>query len=210
MENRNITGKQGGAGAVKFFLYFLFIPFLRDPASSADATTMNHYTGRRQLSPYSDWLGAGSFPLRHQVLTGFGAHPTSYPMGTGGSFPWGKAAGKADHPPPSSAEVKECIELNLKFLQYVSMAQCFVKHRTTLPFLPFNATYYLEFTRRTEDDHRVEEGTSEYKSTARRTLSFLNISSKCQCFANRKTVLPTHTVLLYGGSNASKHHAMEA
>jgi hypothetical protein len=33
------------------------------------------------------------FSLLHVVQTGSGVHPTSYPMGTGGSFPGGKAAG---------------------------------------------------------------------------------------------------------------------
>jgi hypothetical protein len=39
---------------------------------------------------------------------GSGAHPASYPMGTGGPFPGSKARpGRyADHSPPSSAEVK--------------------------------------------------------------------------------------------------------
>jgi hypothetical protein len=36
---------------------------------------------------------AGSFSLHHRVQTGSGAHPASYPMGTRGSFPGGKAAG---------------------------------------------------------------------------------------------------------------------
>jgi hypothetical protein len=42
------------------------------------------------------------------VQTGSGAHPAPYPMGTGGSFPEGKArlGRDADHLPPSSAEVK--------------------------------------------------------------------------------------------------------
>jgi hypothetical protein len=31
--------------------------------------------------------------LLHSVQTGSGAHPASYPMGTGGSFPGDKAAG---------------------------------------------------------------------------------------------------------------------
>jgi hypothetical protein len=57
----------------------------------------------------------GSIPDRGRVFvfspcvqTGSGAHPTSYPMGTGGSFPGGKArpGRDADHSPPSSAEVK--------------------------------------------------------------------------------------------------------
>jgi len=35
----------------------------------------------------------GNFSLRHRVQTGSGAHLTSYPTGTGGSFPGFKAAG---------------------------------------------------------------------------------------------------------------------
>jgi hypothetical protein len=37
--------------------------------------------------------GAGNFSLHHCIQTGSGAHPASYPVGTGGSFPDGKAAG---------------------------------------------------------------------------------------------------------------------
>jgi hypothetical protein len=42
--------------------------------------------------------GAGNFSLHHRVQNGSGAHPASYPIGTGGSFP---------------AEVKEWVELYL-------------------------------------------------------------------------------------------------
>jgi hypothetical protein len=35
--------------------------------------------------------GAENF-FHHRVQNGFGDHPTSYPMGTRGSFPGGKAA----------------------------------------------------------------------------------------------------------------------
>jgi hypothetical protein len=38
-------------------------------------------------------VGTGNFSLYHGVQDGSGAHPASYPMGTGGSFPGGKAAG---------------------------------------------------------------------------------------------------------------------
>jgi hypothetical protein len=38
------------------------------------------------------------------VQTGSGAHPASYPMSTGGSFP--RPRRDADHSPPSSAEIK--------------------------------------------------------------------------------------------------------
>jgi hypothetical protein len=37
--------------------------------------------------------GAGNFSLHHRVQNVSGAHPASYPMGTKGSFPEGKAAG---------------------------------------------------------------------------------------------------------------------
>jgi hypothetical protein len=58
--------------------------------------------------------GAGNFPFHHHVQNGSGAHPASNPMGTRVSFhgvkrPWLEA----DHLPPSSAEVKECVELYL-------------------------------------------------------------------------------------------------
>jgi hypothetical protein len=36
--------------------------------------------------------GAGNFSLHHRVQNGSGAHRASYPMGTKGSFPGGKAA----------------------------------------------------------------------------------------------------------------------
>jgi hypothetical protein len=38
-------------------------------------------------------VGAGKFSLHYRVQNGSGAHPASYPMGTRGSFPGGKAAG---------------------------------------------------------------------------------------------------------------------
>jgi hypothetical protein len=52
--------------------------------------------------------GAEDFFYSPCVQTGSGVHPTSYPMGTGGPFPGGKAwpGRDADHSPPSSAEVK--------------------------------------------------------------------------------------------------------
>ena len=72
-----------------------------------------------ELSWYSDSLRAGRFgdriPVRARfstpVQTGPGAHPTSYTMGTG-SFPGVKQPGHGvDHPPLSSAEVKERVGL---------------------------------------------------------------------------------------------------
>jgi hypothetical protein len=42
------------------------------------------------ISKYT--TAVGNFSLHHRVQTGSGAHPASYAMGTGGSFPGGKAA----------------------------------------------------------------------------------------------------------------------
>jgi hypothetical protein len=39
-------------------------------------------------------VGARNFSLHRRVQNGSGAHPTTYPMGTRGSFPGGKAAGE--------------------------------------------------------------------------------------------------------------------
>jgi len=73
------------------------------------------------LSRYSDLLRAGRSGDRILVEARFstpvqtapGAHPASYTVGTG-SFPGVKRPGPGvDHPPPSSAEVKERVELYL-------------------------------------------------------------------------------------------------
>jgi hypothetical protein len=69
---------------------------------------------------YSDWLRAGRPRGRSSrpggwkiftspiVQTGSGVHPTSYTMGTRGSFPRVKRPGReADHSPPTSAEVNK-------------------------------------------------------------------------------------------------------
>jgi hypothetical protein len=47
--------------------------------------------------------------LLHVLWTGSGTHPASYPMGTGASFPGGKAAGALSWPltSPASAEDKK-------------------------------------------------------------------------------------------------------
>jgi hypothetical protein len=58
--------------------------------------------------------GAGNFYIHHRVQNGSGAHPASYPMGIRGPFLGVKRPEReADHSPPSSADVKECVELYL-------------------------------------------------------------------------------------------------
>jgi len=65
----------------------------------------------------TDWTVRGSNPggseISATVQTGPGAHPASYTIGTG-SFPGVKRPGHDfNHPPSSSAEVKEIVELPL-------------------------------------------------------------------------------------------------
>jgi hypothetical protein len=58
----------------------------------------------------------------HVFQTGCGAHPVSYSMGIGGSFPGVKRQGlEADHSPPTSAEVKK-IWIYTSTLPYAFMA----------------------------------------------------------------------------------------
>ena len=47
------------------------------------------------------------------VQTGPGAHPSSYTMGTGSLLGVKRPGSGADHPPPSSAKVKERVRLYL-------------------------------------------------------------------------------------------------
>jgi hypothetical protein len=57
---------------------------------------------------------AGYFSLHYHVQNGSGAHPASYLMGIGSCFMGVKRPEReGDHLPPSSAEVKDCVELYL-------------------------------------------------------------------------------------------------
>jgi single-stranded DNA-binding protein len=70
-------------------------------AQSVQCLTTDWTTGVRSPTEAED------FSSKLGVHTSSGAHPASYTMGTGGSFPGGEArpGRDADHSPPSSAEV---------------------------------------------------------------------------------------------------------
>jgi hypothetical protein len=71
--------------------------------------------------------GVGNFSLHHDVPTGSGAHPDSYPMVPGTLSLGVKRPGReADHSPPSSSEVKNAWNYT-STLQYAFMAWCSVK-----------------------------------------------------------------------------------
>ena len=70
------------------------------------------YSDSLQVGQARDRIPVGA-RFSAPVQTSSEAHPDSYAMGTG-SFPWVKRPGHGiDHPPPSSAEVKERVELYL-------------------------------------------------------------------------------------------------
>jgi hypothetical protein len=78
----------------------------------------------------TDWTAGVRSPTEAEdvssnlcVQTGSGAHPASCTVGTGGSFPGGKArpGRDADHSSPSSAEVKKEWELYLLSPRCASM-----------------------------------------------------------------------------------------
>jgi hypothetical protein len=71
----------------------------------------------------------GNFSLRHRLHTGSGAHPASFPMGTGRSFSGVKWPGReADYSPPSGAEVKNAWScIFTPPYMFMSWAQCLEK-----------------------------------------------------------------------------------
>jgi hypothetical protein len=94
-----------------------------------------------------DWVprvrfpaGAGNFSLHHRVQNGSGAHPASYPVGTGRVLSLGikRPRSEDDPSPPSSAKAKNAWSYT-STPQYVFTAWCVVKHRDSF-------TYTFTFT----------------------------------------------------------------
>jgi hypothetical protein len=72
----------------KILSYFQFKSFLRAGIAQTVQRRVTGWTAGVQFLG-----GERDFSLLHSVQTGSGGHPTSYPIATGGSFHWGKAAG---------------------------------------------------------------------------------------------------------------------
>jgi hypothetical protein len=78
---------------VKIYYYVLIREFsfaLFSNSRSSDSSVVQHHARSWMIGGLSIGRG-GNFSLHHHVHTGSGAHPTSYPVGTRGSFPRGKA-----------------------------------------------------------------------------------------------------------------------
>jgi hypothetical protein len=80
---------------------------------------------------------AGTFSIHHRVQTDSESHPAPYPMGTR-IFSLGvkRPVCEADHTPPSSTEVKECVEMHFPSSSTPSWCGAQFKHRD-------NFTFYL-------------------------------------------------------------------
>jgi hypothetical protein len=78
------------------------------PGYGSSGSIVSDYVLDDQAIKVRSPTGAEDFSSSPCIHTSSGAHPASYPMGTGGPFPGGKAwlGCDADHSPPSSAEVK--------------------------------------------------------------------------------------------------------
>jgi hypothetical protein len=70
-------------------MIFLFIQGIKQSRDSSVGIALDY--GLDDQGSIPAW--AGNFSLHHHVQNGSGAHPSSYPMGTMGSFPGGKVAG---------------------------------------------------------------------------------------------------------------------
>jgi hypothetical protein len=94
-------------------------------------------------SGFDSWLWLGIFLF----ATVFGAHPASYPMRTGGSFPGGKAAGEWIWPLTSIyCRGQRMSGAILSLPQYVFMAWCLVKHSDNFTFTFVFASYAYVFS----------------------------------------------------------------
>jgi len=83
-------------------------------------------------------LGAGNFSLHHGIWNGSEAHPASCLWVLGTLFLGVKWPGHgADHLPPSSSEVKECMEQYLHSPNTSSWHDAQLKHRDNFIFTSF-------------------------------------------------------------------------
>jgi hypothetical protein len=143
-------------------------------------------SGAGRRSRYSDWLRAGrsvdGIPVGARfsapVQTGPGAHPASYTMGTG--YLQGEKRPKrgVDYPPPSSAEIKEKVELYL----YSTSGPTWLVRGRSLPFIPFSMACLILLR---SDTSKHNKQTSRQSLSRNRKcdqhkapLSFINLGRK--------------------------------
>jgi hypothetical protein len=85
------------------------IPRMRNQVPHAQENSSVSIVTRLRIGRLENWVlfpaGTRDFSELHSIQTGTGAHPASYPIGTGGSFPGIERSGhEANHSPPSSIQ----------------------------------------------------------------------------------------------------------
>jgi hypothetical protein len=87
---------------------FIIVMIIKNVSRGSSGSIVSDYGLDNRAIEVRSPTGAEDFSSSLCVQTGSGAHPASYPVGTGGPFLGGKArpGRDADHSPPSSAEVK--------------------------------------------------------------------------------------------------------
>jgi hypothetical protein len=92
-------------------------------------------TGQGADSRSSIPAGVKDFSPLHNIQSGSGTHPASYPVGTGAVSPEVKRPGcEADQSPPSSADVKNGGPIHPRLH---GMVLSYLNTGTNFPFLPF-------------------------------------------------------------------------
>jgi len=96
-------------------------------------------TSLRAGECFNSRQGQWCYSFRHCVQTGSGAHPVSYPMGIGASYPRGKSSRGA---PPPSAQIKNAWSWT-STPPYVSIEWCLVKTDWYTVRYPMLSAFYL-------------------------------------------------------------------
>jgi hypothetical protein len=139
----NYNEQQSSSSSVsvetKLWTALTVLPLPAGTETISQDSSVGIVTGYRlddQMTRVRFLAGAGNFSLQPHIHTGSGAHPTSYPMGTGALSLGVKWPGhEADHSPPTSAEVKNALS-STSTPQYAFMVWCSVEVWGQLNLLP--------------------------------------------------------------------------
>jgi hypothetical protein len=122
----------------------LFTAFVVKLSRQSSLSTATDYGLDDRMIGVRILAGARNLSLRHRVQIGPGAHPAPYQMSTRVSFPEVKRPGReADYSSPSSAGVKEWVELYLHSPNTSSWRGVWLSTGTTLLFTVTNMETHL-------------------------------------------------------------------
>jgi hypothetical protein len=133
--------------------------------------------------------GAGNFSLRNRAQNVSGAHPASYPSGTGGSFPGSKAAEAWSWLLTSIYCRGQRMRGAIRLLpQYVFMAWCLVKHRECFSYRRYITSFIRVVYNNNNNNNNNSSSSSSssssnnnnaVKDTCSLAIKFLNTVFRC-------------------------------